>query len=470
MRIFVTGGSGYIGRAVVAELLRRGHHVAALARSDAAAATVRALGAAGGARFARFARRHRVGDARTRRDDSLRLAVPPDGVAREAKVLDVLLARRAERSHARLHQRCVGVRRPRRRGRRRRCAGHADRARGVAPGARRARAGRACARRFAPSSSGRPSFTATAAGSSAWLVAQAKPGPREIVGDGTNRWSTVRVDALAELYAAAVEQPAANGIYNAINGAPVPYVEIARAASRAGGGNGTIEHLTFENAQARHGSVRRSAGARSASHERQSAPRTRLEPAPPDGARRTRQHRRTVTDEASSHRTASTTGASSTCASTPSRRAAARTNSRSSSTAARSSSSRSRRPTRSCWCASTVTPSAKTRGKSAPAESTRARRPKQAAVRELREETGYRARTVRRLWSAYSAPGFCNELLHFFHTDAYDAGEPEPDAEEEIEIATFPLDRVREMIERDELRDAKTQVAVLWALGELNLG
>ena len=92
--------------------------------------------------------------------------------------------------------------------------------------------------------------------------------------------------------------------------------------------------------------------------------------------------------------------------------------------------------------------------------------PEQAAIRELREETGYRARTIQRLWSAYSTPGFCDELLHFFHTDAYDVGEPEPDAEEEIEVATFPLGRVREMIERDELRDAKTQVAVLWALGQ----
>jgi ADP-ribose pyrophosphatase len=92
--------------------------------------------------------------------------------------------------------------------------------------------------------------------------------------------------------------------------------------------------------------------------------------------------------------------------------------------------------------------------------------PEQAAKRELREETGYRAHSVQRLWSAYSAPGFCNELLHFFHTDAYDIGEPEPDAEEEIEVATFPLQRVREMIERDELRDAKTQVAVLWALSQ----
>jgi ADP-ribose pyrophosphatase len=90
--------------------------------------------------------------------------------------------------------------------------------------------------------------------------------------------------------------------------------------------------------------------------------------------------------------------------------------------------------------------------------------PEEAAIRELREETGFRARTIQRLWSAYSAPGFCNELLHFFHTDAYDIGAPEPAGEEEIEIATFPLTRVREMIERDELRDAKTQVAVLWAL------
>jgi ADP-ribose pyrophosphatase len=90
--------------------------------------------------------------------------------------------------------------------------------------------------------------------------------------------------------------------------------------------------------------------------------------------------------------------------------------------------------------------------------------PEAAAIRELREETGYRARSVQRLWSAYSAPGFCNELLHFFHTDSYDIGEAEPDAEEEIEIATFPLKRVLEMIERDELRDAKTQIAVLWAL------
>lgn len=45
MRVFLTGGSGYIGRSVVPALLRHGHDVTALARSAASAAAVTALGA-----------------------------------------------------------------------------------------------------------------------------------------------------------------------------------------------------------------------------------------------------------------------------------------------------------------------------------------------------------------------------------------------------------------------------------------
>jgi len=46
MHVFITGGSGLTGLAVISELIAAGHAVTGLARSDAAAARLEALGAA----------------------------------------------------------------------------------------------------------------------------------------------------------------------------------------------------------------------------------------------------------------------------------------------------------------------------------------------------------------------------------------------------------------------------------------
>lgn len=85
------------------------------------------------------------------------------------------------------------------------------------------------------------------------MLDQARGGVLKIVGDGLNRWSTVRVDALAELYVLALERAPRGAIYNAARGAAVPYVEIARAVARAAGGDGTIEHLDLDKARAEMG-------------------------------------------------------------------------------------------------------------------------------------------------------------------------------------------------------------------------
>ncbi len=90
--------------------------------------------------------------------------------------------------------------------------------------------------------------------------------------------------------------------------------------------------------------------------------------------------------------------------------------------------------------------------------------PQDAARRELREETGYRAQTMRKLWTAYSAPGFCTEVLHFFVAEGIAAGSTDFDEGEDIEMRTFGLDELKAMIIADQLSDAKTQIAVMWAL------
>jgi ADP-ribose pyrophosphatase len=86
------------------------------------------------------------------------------------------------------------------------------------------------------------------------------------------------------------------------------------------------------------------------------------------------------------------------------------------------------------------------------------------ARRELREETGYRAGRIRSIGSVWTTPGFCSEVMQFFHADELVAGEPAFDDDERIEVATFTCDAARRLVAGG-TADAKTVLALFWLQG-----
>jgi len=90
--------------------------------------------------------------------------------------------------------------------------------------------------------------------------------------------------------------------------------------------------------------------------------------------------------------------------------------------------------------------------------------PADAARRELLEETGYTAGTIRPIGSVWTTPGFCTESMHLFHAGQLTAGEPAFDEDERIEIGVFTVQAVRRLL-AGKTADAKTMLALYWLQG-----
>ena len=82
--------------------------------------------------------------------------------------------------------------------------------------------------------------------------------------------------------------------------------------------------------------------------------------------------------------------------------------------------------------------------------------PTQAALRELKEETGYSAGKIIRLPSAFSSIGYSTEVLHFYFARDLTPGDTDFDEGEAIEIAEYPMEQALAMIMSGEIEDAKT--------------
>jgi nucleoside-diphosphate-sugar epimerase len=250
MNVFVTGGTGYVGSAVVTALVRAGHAVAVLSRSAERDAAVKALGAAPvrGAlgQLRGLAGRIAGHDAAVHTAVDYGLGPPAD-----AEAIDAMLeaARTAGRPFGIVYTSGVWVL-------------------GATPapaseGASTNLPAQAVAwrvgheRRVLDAASDRIATAVIRPGIvfgerrglvSPWFASAVKEGRSSFVGTGDQRWALVHRSDLAELYRLVVEKRA-NGIFHGVDGASPTVAEAAAAASRAAGKGGAVHAVPVEEAR-----------------------------------------------------------------------------------------------------------------------------------------------------------------------------------------------------------------------------
>jgi nucleoside-diphosphate-sugar epimerase len=257
MEVFITGGTGYIGRAVVAELSHAGHHVVALNRSPDKIPLLNALGAAA-----------HTGDLlqpQTYRD----VAVSADAVIHagfdytsvldaDRLALDVLLGAITGREAALIYTSGLWV-----------VGETGGKVLGDdAPTDRPASivewrvpheaAVRRAAENGARATVLRAGYVYGGAGGlfAKMFQTAVDDGAAHHVGDGDNHWSVVHVEDLARLYRLVAEKRAA-GVVQAVDGTPMPLRDIAAAVSRAAGAEGRTKPIPLDVAVDRMGAKAR---------------------------------------------------------------------------------------------------------------------------------------------------------------------------------------------------------------------
>ena len=88
--------------------------------------------------------------------------------------------------------------------------------------------------------------------------------------------------------------------------------------------------------------------------------------------------------------------------------------------------------------------------------------PAQAARRELAEETGYRARKMRKLAAFWPSPGFLAEKMTVYLATGLTAGKATPMEDERIETRWFTPRELDQQIGSGRITDAKTMIAFLY--------
>jgi GDP-mannose pyrophosphatase NudK len=87
--------------------------------------------------------------------------------------------------------------------------------------------------------------------------------------------------------------------------------------------------------------------------------------------------------------------------------------------------------------------------------------PEDCIKRETEEETGYKVSSVQKIFEAYMSPGAVTEMVHFFiaeYSKEMKTGEGGglEDEEENIEVLEIGIEQALRMVDKGEIKDAKT--------------
>jgi ADP-ribose pyrophosphatase len=91
--------------------------------------------------------------------------------------------------------------------------------------------------------------------------------------------------------------------------------------------------------------------------------------------------------------------------------------------------------------------------------------PRECARRELMEETGCEAQRIEYLYTFYTTPGFTDERIHAFMAVGLTHGQSRHETDEFISVETMTLSNALGLIEKGEIKDAKTALTILYAAG-----